>query len=81
MDTPREYEITYGVWIRGIGWLRKGERVFLDPRIELAQSAVRMWGEGASVRVCDEALVVLQPELLEREAIASKRRWWKLWRS
>lgn len=80
MDDERKYEITYGVWIAGYGWLRKGDRVFLDPRKEVAQTAAQMWGEGASVRVCDASLVDLQPELLEREALKAKRAWWRvLW--
>ena len=73
-DTDSRYIITYGVWIPGLGWLKKNNRVFTDPRREVAESAAWLWGGGAFVIPNDmndrgvSALVDLESEFLEREA-------------
>lgn len=71
-DDPR-YIITYGVWIPGLGWLKKNNRVFTDPRREVAESAAWLWGDGAFVIPNDmndrgvSALVDLESEFLSQE--------------
>lgn len=48
-DTDPCYIIPYAVWIPGLGWLKKNNRVFVDARREVAETAAWLWGDGAYV--------------------------------
>ena len=66
--------LTYGVWIAGSGWLRSSDgRYFADPRIEYAQTALRMWVIGdktpARIELIDESMIGLRDIFLERERL------------
>lgn len=64
--------LTYGIWITGIGWLKdENNRTFADPRIEYAQTALKMWsiGDDTSCRVelIDSSMIGLQNTFIARE--------------
>lgn len=61
--------LLFSVWIFGSGWLRgKNERIFASDRREIAESAARLYGEGALVTEFDgEAMIDLEATFLERE--------------
>jgi len=64
--------ITYGVWIKNIGWLKDANgRFFADPRIEYARAALRMWSIGddtpCRIDLIDESMIGLQSIFLGRE--------------
>lgn len=75
----QEKPITYGVWIKGIGWLKdNNSRYFADPRIEYAQAALRMWqiGDDTPCRIdlIDSSMVGLQNIFLAREEMYYTRK-------
>lgn len=64
--------VTYGVWIKGVGWLKDtNSNFFADPRVEYAQAALRMWAIGddtpCRIELIDESMIGLQPIFLGRE--------------
>ncbi len=64
--------LTYGVWITGIGWLKdENSRFFADPRLEYAQTALRMWAIGDNtpcrVELIDNSMIGLQNTFMARE--------------
>lgn len=71
-DASEGYQpITYGVWIDGIGWLRDNNgRIFADPRIKYARSALKMWNIGGepkgTIKLIDESMIGLQQIFLDR---------------
>lgn len=72
--------MTYGVWIRGHGWLRtvKGVVAFTD--IEVAQDTARRIGGEA--RYIDDALADIEQSILQIEAQQDAQKWWqrlKIW--
>lgn len=69
--------IIYGVWVPGVGWLRdKHQRSFGDLRVEYAQAAAEMRGDGSVVRPIDESMELLEEIFLEQEkrsAVSAQR--------
>lgn len=81
-------KVSYGVWIPGKGWLTNEShaRYFSDYRIELAQSAARLYGQGAFVTPFDESLKELEIVFLTQERKRIEQRlthrfseWMKSW--
>lgn len=77
-------QFAYAVWIDGKGWLKQigTDRVFADPRIEVAQSAAQLYGNGAQVMPIDlpdhegkAALQLLEKQLLNVQYERHERRW------
>lgn len=75
-SAPDQPEIAYGVWIRGVGWLRtpKGEP-FSDLAREVALGAASFFGARARVVPLDEAMIDLEPKFIagERDWLARAR--------
>lgn len=64
----------YGVWVRGQGWLKVGEKDrFADENRAVAESAASFFGARACVRPIDDALILLEAVLLEAEQSALER--------
>lgn len=69
---PVENPLTYGIWIKGVGWLKdSNNRYFADSRIEYARAALRMWSIGddtpCRIDLIDSSMVGLQQTFLARE--------------
>ncbi len=70
--------LTYGVWIRGVGWLKnENGLIFADVRLVVAQQAARLYGRGACVVPVDQALGDLEKLFLQRERLSEQNRWWR----
>lgn len=68
-NQPSFDALLFAVWIPGAGWLRGGnERIFCSDRREIAESAARLYGDGAHVTEFDgEAMIDLEKIFLARE--------------
>jgi hypothetical protein len=86
-DSPLSIPQAYGIWIPGMGWLKKGSRAFADVREPVARAAAKLYGEGAFVLPIDApdtAMLDFEDVFLERERLKSEhsararvRRMWR----
>lgn len=79
--------LMFGVWIPGKGWLKSadGKHTFADRRIEVAESAARLYGRGAVAIPVDErdrtnpdapsAMEELEATFLAQERGTAAQRW------
>lgn len=72
--------LTYGVWIRGQGWLKRddptvrvADRTFASVQREVAESAAALWGRDARVLPMDGSLIDFEQDFLKHQAA---KRWW-----
>lgn len=86
----QQSNIPYGVWIRPSatsqgGWLKSEQgRVFADLHIEVAQTAARLWGDGATVLPLDlpdadgkSALQMLEAQFLAQQRAVNERKFFQ----
>lgn len=62
--------IIYAVWIAGQGWLKlagDSERTFVSLQKEVAESAARLWGKGATVLPWDRSLLDFEGVFLKQQ--------------
>jgi len=68
-------EPLYGVWIKGVGWLRGVGGVVSFAIKQVASDTARR--VGGQVRFIDESLKDLEQNIL---SIESQKKWWQFWR-
>jgi hypothetical protein len=70
----------YGVWLPGLGWVKAvkkggGIDVYATLDIEVARRVAQRLGSGARLEYIDDALAMLETELLRAEA---RPKWYTL---
>jgi hypothetical protein len=79
MTTPPRM---YGIWQPGLGWVKAykkggGLDVYATLDKTVAKDVARRIGDGARVEYIDDALAMMETELIKSEA---RVKWWQVWR-